>query len=253
MRFWTLFFITCFALACKGQTKASNPDEDKLICIVPGNDSVLYYEGNNSDFQNTKRGRITDTAYMNQLFHTVRERGFLLVVKSGDGQNMLDDYRRMMDQVSEHGVIHLAIDSLNWKEQRFFGYTTIPVARAAIRGDTTTLRLNLPRDEGQEKDSLSGYPKASQIVIIPTGEAGVYAYEGGDVKTIKPYTYADITEMLKKAKKDAKFSVLIKPAANCSYKNTVDMLDLMATVGIEHYGLVDITRQEEALLPVIPN
>jgi len=41
---------------------------------------------------------------------------------------------------------------------------------------------------------------------------------------------------------------VIKAAASSTYKNTVDMLDVMRNTDIKHYALVDITKKEEEFL-----
>jgi hypothetical protein len=54
--------------------------------------------------------------------------------------------------------------------------------------------------------------------------------------------------MLKAKAKDKIFFVVLRPSASCSYRNTVDALDIMKTTGIEHYGLFDIKKEEEDYL-----
>jgi hypothetical protein len=66
----------------------------------------------------------------------------------------------------------------------------------------------------------------------------------GDIKNGKIYTYQGLINMLKVKKSDTNFSVVIKPAANSTYKNNLDMLDAMRIADIKHYGLADITKEE---------
>lgn len=244
MRFWTLFIIICFSEVCKGQTNTSTPREDSIICIIPGYDSIIYYAGGKDHIQEAKRGKIDDIVFMDRLFLTVKERKSLVVLKPGDGGDMMGTFESVVTQMNVHDASRRAIDSINIEEEKAFGWTTPPMIKASMRGDTTALRLNLPRDEDHVKDPLPGYPKQSQVVIILAGDDSIYAYKGGDIKTIRQYTYAELRETLKKSSKDAKFSVLIKPTDNCTYKNTVNMLDEMTLAGVKHYELVEITKEE---------
>jgi len=89
----TVFFISC------GQTGAgtiNNLDNDRLTCLVLGYDSIIYYTGGSSQMQDVRKGKITDTAFVNGLFRTVTERGFLMIVKPGDGANMLPNFQEMI-------------------------------------------------------------------------------------------------------------------------------------------------------------
>ena len=113
-------------------------------------------------------------------------------------------------------------------------------------GISHPLKLDLPRDEPDTTpNALSKFPKASQLVILNFGDSAIYAYLGGDIRNGKVYTYQGLITMLKEKKSDTNFSVVIKPAASSSYKNTVDMLDAMRIADIKHYGLVDITKREK--------
>src|SRR5258708_2513276 len=123
------------------------------------------------------------------------------------------------------------------------------MVKAAMRGEEPPpLKLNLPRDEPAKPDSLSGFPKASRLVILLSGSNDIYAYMGGNMRKGKKYTYQKMTELVKQRKSDQNFSVVIKPAKSTTYKNTVNMLDVMTTTDIKHYALVDITKEEEDYL-----
>jgi biopolymer transport protein ExbD len=67
----------------------------------------------------------------------------------------------------------------------------------------------------------------------------------------KKYTYPEMTELVRQRRSDKNFSVVIKPAKSTTYKNTVDILDVMTTTDIKHYALVDIKQEEEDYLDQI--
>lgn len=254
MKNWTLVFISviCFFTACNGQDGggfSANPGENTLTCIVPGFDSVIYYYGGSSQMHDVKRGKISDTAFINGMFHIVKERGFLLALKPGDGANVLPDLREMVNLSNDHEVIHRSLDTLDVNEERTFGYTTPPPMKASIQGKKEPIKLNLPRDD--DRDSLkiaANSPQFSRLVILLVGDNEIYAYPTGDIHKGKKYTYAECGDMLTEKKEDKRFSVMIKPAGNSTYRNTVNMLDEMKKVGIARYALVDITKEEEDYL-----
>jgi len=155
----------------------------------------------------------------------------------------------MIDLLNDHDVIHRFIDTLDANEEKTFGYTTPSSIKASMRGQHDPLILKLPRDN--EKDTshaAADFPLASRLVILLNGGSDIYVYPSGDIRDGKKYTYAECREMLKAKKAEKIFSVMIKPSANSTYKNTVNMLDEMKTVGIGHYALVDITPEEEEYL-----
>jgi len=180
---------------------------------------------------------------------TVKERGFLLVLKPGDGDDMLSNFQEMVSFLKEHEVVHQSIDTLDLHEEKAFGISTPPFIKAAMGGHPVEpFKLNLPKDDPDTTDRLAGFPKESQLVILLSNEEEIYAYTGSDLRTGKKYTYPELREMLKTKKKDKQFSVVIRPAASSNYKNTVNALDEMKTAGIQHYALVDITKGEEDYL-----
>jgi len=110
------------------------------------------------------------------------------------------------------------------------------------------LKLSLPRDEPNRPDSLSGFPKSSRLVILLSRSDDIYAYIGSDIEKGKKYTYPEITDFVKERRSDKNFSAVIKASENTTYKNTVDMLDVMTISDVKHYALVDITKEEEGHL-----
>lgn len=80
------------------------------------------------------------------------------------------------------------------------------------------LRLNLPREEDKPDVKIG----AKDLVIIPYGDTSIYCYSA-----------------------DTNFTVIIRPSATCTYRSTVNMLDMMKLAGVRKYALVDITKGEE--------
>jgi hypothetical protein len=81
MRNWALFFtaMTAFFVSC-GQTGAGNNDNlgnNRLTCLVLGYDSIIYYTGSSNQMQEVRKGKITDSSFVNGMFRTVTERGSL--------------------------------------------------------------------------------------------------------------------------------------------------------------------------------
>src|ERR1700739_784488 len=101
---------------------------------------------------------------------------------------------------------------------------------------TTTLsspsimKLAVPKDNVDPKD-LTAIPESGALTILLGKANKVYYYEGSDPKKLQASSFTAIrTEILtKKAATDtSKFFVTIKPDADATYGNTVDMLDEMA-------------------------
>ena len=195
------------------------------------------------------KGKITDTVFMNGMFRTVKEQGFLLALKPGDGGDMMSNFQQMVSLLNEQQVIHRLIDTLDPNEEKAFGFSTPPPMKAAMKGQgAEPLKLNLPKDEPDTVNALANFPKASQLVILLSGDKDIYGYMGEDMRSGKKYSYPELRELLKTKKSVKDFSVVIRPAASSSYKNTVDILDEMKTADIKHYALVDITNAEEGYL-----
>ena len=227
MKKWTLVCISviCSFTWCKGQSGGEfspDPNDNQVTCIVPGIDSVIYYFGGNAQMDEARRGKISDTAFINGMFHAVKDRGSLLVLKPGDGAHVLPDLREMVRVSNDHEVTHRSLDTLNAGEEKIFGYTTSPSIKVVMQSE--------------------------RLVILLVGDNEIYAYPTGDIQKGKKYTYAECRDMLMIKKENKVFSVMIRPAANSTYRNTVNMLDEMKKVGIARYALIDITKEEEDYL-----
>lgn len=81
----------------------------------------------------------------------------------------------------------------------------------------------------------------NDITILLYNENNIYAYSGTNINSGKKYNYNSISSFLKEKKiaTGNQLSVIIKPGAGGTYKNTVDMLDQMAINDIKNYTLTD--------------
>lgn len=148
----------------------------------------------------------------------------------------------------------------------------------------TTMDLNMPKDVKDEKQQTEA--KESSVLTIMLGKANqVYYYEGKLVvdatgNNFKSTTFKGIREVIINKKKDVisrhqhdatckktqdkakekgdpdwekacldrDFIVVIKPDADATYSNTVDILDEMTINQVKTYAMVKILPQEVELI-----
>src|ERR1700712_2167608 len=128
----------------------------------------------------------------------------------------------------------------------FFIFTT-------TMSQPTGMKLNLPKDtdkpEEQNKVKESGV-----LTLLLAKNDKVYYYEGTlapDASNFKSSNFKEIrNEILakKKSTNPADFVVVIKPDADCTYKNVVDMLDEMLINDVKRYATVEISPVEYQLI-----
>ena len=121
----------------------------------------------------------------------------------------------------------------------FFIFTT-------TMSQPTAMKLNLPKDT-DKPDEQNKLKESAALTVMPAKANQVYYYEGLDPSKIQTSNIKAIRDEIldKKRRTDAKdFMVIIKPTADATYKNTVDMLDEMTIDDIHRYALVDITPDE---------
>ena len=149
----------------------------------------------------------------------------------------------------------------------------------ATMSTPTTLDLNMPKDIKDEKDQTE--VKESGVLTIMLGKGDqVYYYEGqlkvdATGNNFKQTTFKGIRDIIinkkkevisryitnpeceaeAKAKKkpisncaDKDFVVIIKPAKDATYKNTVDILDEMTINQVRTYAMVKLLDQEYELI-----
>jgi len=121
----------------------------------------------------------------------------------------------------------------------FFIFTT-------TMSQPTAMKLFLPKDV--DKPEEQNKVKLSAVLTIMLGKNDqIYYYEGDDPKTLKPSNFKGIRDVIldKKRRTDPKdFVVVLKPTADATYKNTVNILDEMTIDEIKRFALVDISAPE---------
>ena len=121
----------------------------------------------------------------------------------------------------------------------FFIFTT-------TMSQPTAMKLNLPKDT-DKPDEQNKLKESAALTVMPAKSNMVYYYEGLDPTKIQSSTFKGIRDVIldKKRRTDPKdFMVIIKPTADATYKNTVDMLDEMKIDDVRRYALVDISPDE---------
>lgn len=131
----------------------------------------------------------------------------------------------------------------------FFMYTT-------TFSKPNAMKLNMP-DKPKENEPQQEQPEikvSNTITIIMGKDDRVFWHQ----KPVTELTVADLNESnysaegirqdILKRKANAidvnKFTVIIKPTDDCTWKNTVDMLDEMAVTKSEIYAIVDVSPKE---------
>jgi biopolymer transport protein ExbD len=125
----------------------------------------------------------------------------------------------------------------------FFIFTT-------TMSQATAMRLFLPKDtDDPDKTKASG-----ALTLLPGKNDVVYYYEGllaQDGSNFRTTNFKDLRDVVitrKKSTKPQDFVVVIKPHAESTYKNAVDILDEMSINDVKRYALVDISPVESQLI-----
>lgn len=130
----------------------------------------------------------------------------------------------------------------------------------------TTLALNMPKDE-KDPEKQNQAKESGALTIMLGKDNNVYYYEGQlapDGSNFKTSNFKDIRQVIAQKRTDVMqhgrslgyaadsldrdLVVVIKPDADATYKNTVDMLDEMTINGVKRYALVEIDPTEEQLI-----
>ncbi|MCC7402517.1 MAG: biopolymer transporter ExbD [Chitinophagaceae bacterium] len=146
----------------------------------------------------------------------------------------------------------------------------------------TTMDLNMPKDT-QKQDEQTQVAQSGALTIMLGKDNQVYYYEGelkSDGSNFKQTTFKGIRDVIinkkqsvinsyvpspddeaiiQKAKakgdpnwqnaaKDKNFTVIIKPDADATYKNTVDILDEMTINNVKRFAMIPITDSELQLI-----
>ena len=147
----------------------------------------------------------------------------------------------------------------------------------ATLSSPTTLDLNMPKDTDKDEE-LNKAKESGALTILLGKDNNVYYYEGqlkDDASNFTTSTFKQIREIIinkrksvianyvtdaaceAKAKEKGKpvsdckeqdFVVVIKPDAEATYKNTVDILDEMTINGVKRFAMVKISQTEIDLI-----
>ena len=147
----------------------------------------------------------------------------------------------------------------------------------ATLSSPTTLDLNMPKDTDKDEE-LNKAKESGALTILLGKDNNVYYYEGqlkDDASNFTTSTFKQIREIIinkrksviakyvtdpaceQKAKdkgkpvsdcKEQDFVVVIKPDAEATYKNTVDILDEMTINGVKRFAMVKISQTEIDLI-----
>ncbi|MBP7344964.1 MAG: biopolymer transporter ExbD [Sediminibacterium sp.] len=130
----------------------------------------------------------------------------------------------------------------------FFIFTT-------TMSQPTAMRLFLPKNADKPEDQNKA--KESGVITLLLGkDNNVFYYEGqlaSDGANFKSSNFKEIRTILidkKRNTPEKDLVVIIKPSAECTYKNVVDILDEMAINVLKKYALVDISEGEAALVKI---
>jgi biopolymer transport protein ExbD len=121
----------------------------------------------------------------------------------------------------------------------FFIFTT-------TMSQPTAMRLILPADSNPTPTRES-----SVITLLLGKNNSIYYYEGKDPAKGSTTDFRSIRTILLNKKRRSNptwFEVILKPSADATYRNTVNILDEMKIDEIHHYVLTDITPYEYQLM-----
>lgn len=126
-----------------------------------------------------------------------------------------------------------------------------------------TMRLIMPKDEKNPDKQMEVKESGALTILMGKGNQ-VYYYDGQlkpDGSNFMSTNYTEIRNVIQKKKSDVMLAgrslgypkdsldkdmvVVIKPNAEATYKNTVDILDEMTINNILRFALIDITDPEK--------
>ena len=142
----------------------------------------------------------------------------------------------------------------------FFIFTT-------TMSQPTALKLFLPDDKVNPEDQNKA-KESGVLTILMGADNHIYYYEGqlksdgsnflsasfngeNSIRDVILKKKADVRSRSRDAENPYKdFVVVIKPSADCNYKNVIDILDEMAINVVKKYALVDISDGEAQLVKI---
>jgi biopolymer transport protein ExbD len=138
----------------------------------------------------------------------------------------------------------------------------------ATMSTPNTMRLIMPKDEKDPEKETEVKESAALTILMGKGNQ-VYYYEGqmkpdgsnfistnyANIRNVIQKKHTDVMQMGRslgyhKDSLDRDMVVVIKPNAEATYKNTVDILDEMTINNIKRFALVDITEPEKQAIGI---
>ena len=112
----------------------------------------------------------------------------------------------------------------------------------------TAMNLAMPDDKGNATPTKEG----GALTLLPAINGTVYYYEGkledANFKATPLKKVRGVIIDKKRRSTDKDLFVIIKPAKASSYGDIVSILDEMTINDVKRYALVDITKEEEAMV-----
>ena len=167
----------------------------------------------------------------NEMVRKENKKGAYFV--KGDVSLQYPDVKMILDALKENDVYRFKMGT---NDDSYMNYPL----------EENKLDLYMPKDEG---DEIKTKPTDSVLTLLLLKNK-ILAYKGDKMLEAKTYDYRTIRHaLMKDAKKfGEKFFVIIKPSAESSNTNTVDILDEMTICNIKRYAMVDLMPVEVELV-----
>ncbi len=115
-----------------------------------------------------------------------------------------------------------------------------------------TLHWILPKDSPNPNPTK----ESGALTLIPSGNNRLYFYEGMDAANLQLVSIQSLREIIRNKQSrtnPADLMLILKPTADCSYKNTIALFDEMAIDQVRRYALVDLRKDESEQLTTLEN
>jgi biopolymer transport protein ExbD len=229
-----------------GHGRNGNERLARMNLVLLGNDSVVCYYGNSGNMVDLTRGKVSDSSFIETIMESAKDHSkagsFSIAVKPAAGNDIVNNLRQVVDLLNRNDLQNRVLDTLDETEKKYFN--SISLQEFVAESGEAVNHLTLPKDE-KDQQALNEAATGNGLVILIFDEDGIYAYSGKNIEAGKKYTYDELKGFLAGKKGDGNFSVVIRPSSTSTYKNTVNMLDVMTREGIKKYKLIDISKEEE--------
>jgi len=125
----------------------------------------------------------------------------------------------------------------------FFIFTT-------TMAQPTAMSLAMPKDT-DKPDELNKVKESGALTLMLGKSDVVYYYFGSDPSKMQTTGYKDVRKIILDKKKSTPADdlfITIKPDADATYKNAVDMLDEMSINDIKRYAMIDPSPDEYKMI-----